>query len=105
MQMNCIGCASDVPPERRNEWIQPTHEIPHVTQLTHTCRAVLWRRLFSPKSDKGRSAAKTEAQRRRDVSRIKENKRRSLIKRRFLSKTHMPESNKTKDNDNKIKQN
>jgi hypothetical protein len=43
-----------------------------------------------------RSAAK--------AGRIKENKTRSLIKRRFLSKTYVPESNKTKDNDNKINQ-
>ena len=35
---------------------------------------------------------------------IKENKTRSLIKRRFLSKTNLPESNKTNDNDNEINQ-
>jgi hypothetical protein len=40
----------------------------------------------------------------RQSSLIKENQTRSLIKRRYLSKTNLPESNKTKDNDNKIKQ-
>jgi len=58
-----------------------------------------------------RSAAKMEAQRRRDASLftfhaslIKENQTRSLIKRSYLSKTNLPESNKIKDNDNKINQ-
>jgi hypothetical protein len=85
MQMNYIGCASDVPPGRRRDSSPAICDLPS---------AILSRR----------NPMKAEAQCRRGASCIKENQTRSLMKRSFLSKTHLPESNKTKDNDNKINQ-
>ena len=90
MQVNCISCASDVSPGRRNKRTRPPHKSPHSTQFTLPCRAI--------------------AQRRRNASRfipshIKQNKTRSLIKRSYLSKTNLPKSNKRKEKHNKINQN
>jgi hypothetical protein len=75
MQINCISCASDIPPGRRNGRTQP-----HFTLFTfHASRFTL--------------------------SQIKQNKTRSLIKSSYLSKTNLPKSNKRKEKHNKINQN
>jgi hypothetical protein len=83
MQMNCIGCASAT--FHRNDGERNVFMESHAVGDEVTSR--------------GAGAS-------HHVSRlpINQNKTRSLIKRRFLSKTNLPESNKTKDNDNKIDQ-
>jgi hypothetical protein len=113
MQMNCIGCATSTFHQNDGEKNVFLESLPAGDGATirgvvgdevtsqGTAEKPVSRILDAP-------TCRVVAQRRRKLSvggTIKENKTRFLINRSFLSMTRTLESNKTKDNDNKIKQN